>query len=172
MQTISTVSDEFRPEKRITAILKKYWDDLLNGRRFPAENEVKSSDLADIWDNCFIVKADNSSKKDDYQYTYLGQNIIKAYGKDLTGLNIKSSTLAAPEASHLANEYERVLALKRPVMDTGEMNISKDEVLKYRQILLPLGDDGVNITAILGGMSYKVDKREKRFFFLRFGSKK
>lgn len=169
MQDIQTVDAEFRVEKRITVILKQHWDGLLNERRFPAENDINKEALGEVWRNCFIVEASNASRKEDYKYKYLGENIIKAYGRDLTGLNIK---LATPEASHLAREYERVLALKRPVIDTGEINISKDEVIKYRQILLPLGDDGVNINAIWGGMSYKVDKREKRFFFFSFGSKK
>ncbi len=156
-------------EKRITIRLKKYWDFLCNERPFPKENEVNPKDLEDIWSNCFIVKANNSFKKEDYQYKYLGTNIIKAYGADFTGRKV--TAIAAPEAGHLAEAYEHVLAYKRPVTDEGEIHISKNETVKYRQILLPLGDDGVNITAILGGMSYKVVKNEKRPFFLRFTGK-
>lgn len=157
-------------EKRITIRLKKYWDLLRDDRNFPAEREISSKDIKNMWDNCFIVKADNSCKKEDYKYKYLGSNIIKISGSDLTGLKINS--LKAPEAGHLANQYEKVLATKLPVFDDGTITLSKEEVIKYRQILLPLGDDGVNITSILGGMSYRIMKSEKRPFFLRFGSKK
>lgn len=154
-------------DKRVTVQLRKYWDFLKEERAFPAESEINQRELANIWANCFIVKADNSCKTEDYEYKYLGENIVKAYGADITGLKINS--LAAPEAPHLAEKYENVLALKRPVLDEGEITLSKTSVIKYRQILLPLGDDGININAILGGMSYKIDQKEKKSFF--FGIK-
>lgn len=157
-------------EKRITIRLKQYWDLLREERAFPSEKEINQEDIQSIWDNCFIVKADNSCKKEDYQYKYLGTNIIIASGEDLTGRKV--CALNAPEAGHLANKYEKVLATKRPVIDEGSITLSKREVVQYRQILLPLGDDGINITSILGGMSYRIIKSEKRPFFLRFGSKK
>lgn len=167
---IFSVMPGLESEKRITIRLKKYWDFHREDRSFPSEKEVNSKDLQDVWDNCFIVKADNSCKKEDYKYKYIGPNIIKISGGDLTGCKV--NTLKALEAEHLSNQYERVLATKRPVLDEGLITLSKKEVFKYRQILLPLGDDGVNITSILGGMSYRIVKSEKRPFFLRFGSKK
>ena len=110
---------------------------------------------------CLINK-----NNEDYKYKYLGTNIIKAYGEDLTGLNV--NRMAAPEAGHLAEKYETVLALKRPVIDEGEITLSKIEVIKYRQILLPFGDDGINISSIFGGMSYKVEKGDAKKSFFSF----
>lgn len=147
-------------EKRITKRLRKYWDILREERQFPSESDINPSDIVDIWGNCFIVKADNNCKREDYKYKYIGENIIKAYGADLTGFDV--GKMAAPEADHLAAEYEHVLAYKRPVVDEGEIHLNKDTLVKYRQILLPIGDDGVNITAILGGMSYKIEKSKKK----------
>ena len=159
--TIFPAIDSIGSEKRITRRLRKYWNYLREDRQFPEEKEINPSDLTDIWNNCFIVKADNSCKKEDYKYKYLGVNIIRAYGHDLTGLNV--SSLAAPGAEALSEKYEQVLAFKRPVIDEGEINISKNKIVKYRQILLPFGDFGVHITAILGGMSYKIIEKKSRF---------
>ena len=153
-------------ERRITTIMKKYWNFLRKERSFPAEREINPKDISQIWDNCFIVQADNFCRKEDYKYKYLGQNIVRACGSDLTGLNV--SNIATTEASRLADKYEQVLASKMPVIDEGEIKISGKEIIKYRQILLPVGDGGVNITAIFGGMSYKIVRLSRTSVFLRF----
>ena len=155
---------------RITTRLKHYWDIARGDKFFPSEKDIKPSEIQEIWHNCFIVKADNSCKKEDYVYKHLGHNIIKAYGSDLTGLAVHA--IANVEASHLADKYELVLARKTFVMHEDELNLPGNEILKYRQILLPLGNNGINITAILGGMSYKIEKKEKRLKFPLFSGKK
>jgi len=159
----------FGAEMRITTRLKKYWDFLRGDKFFPSEKDIKPQEIESIWNNCFVVKADNSCRKEDYRYKHPGKDIIKAYGSDLTGLTVDS--IASVEASHLADKYELVLARKTFVMHEDEFNTPNNEILKYRQILLPLGEDGVNITAILGGMSYKIVPQEKKSFFSRFSGK-
>jgi hypothetical protein len=141
-------------DKRITVVLRKYWDYLREERAFPSEREINPAEIEYIWDNCFIVEAHNNSRKEDYIYKYIGRKIIDAYGEDLTGMAV--GKMVAPEAGHLADEYEKVLGIKRPVFDEGTLKAPNNGVIKYRQILLPLGENGIKITAILGGMSYKV----------------
>jgi hypothetical protein len=141
-------------DKRITIILKKYWDYLREGTAFPSEREIQPDAIAQIWDNCFVVVANNSSRPEDYVYKYIGKKIIAAYGEDLTGLTVDN--MVSPQAGHLAQEYDKVLAIKRPVLDDGEFKSPNKKLIKYRQILLPLGENGITITSIIGGMSYKV----------------
>lgn len=144
-------------ERRITGRLKKYWTKLSDGRMFPRESEILPSMISDMWDYCFIVKADNSCKKEDYQYTYLGQKIPDAYKRELRGISIQ--TLASLDAGNLEHEYEKVLAWKRPVISNSENTIGMDKVIRFRQVLLPLGEDGINITSILGCMSYRITSK-------------
>lgn len=144
-------------ERRITGRLKKYWTKLSDGRMFPRESEIQPSFISDMWDYCFIVKADNSCKRQDYKYTYLGQKIPDSYKRELRGINIQ--TLANLDAGNLENEYEKVLAWKRPVISNSENTIDVDKVIRFRQVLLPLGDDGINITSILGCMSYRITSK-------------
>jgi hypothetical protein len=154
-------------EKRITVKLRKYWDFLREERAFPEEKEIMPQNISDAWQNCFVIKASNSCKSEDFEYKYFGADLKEIYKMDLTGK--KAISIPIPEAAHFIEKYEQVLAFKRPVIDEGEITISKDEVIKYRQILLPFGEGGVNITAILGGMSYKTFETKKRFSL--FGKK-
>ena len=144
-----------KKSRRITTILKDYWEYTKHTRPFPTAGEVQKADLEEIWDNCFLVKADNSCvRPEDYEYIYLGKNVITAFGEDLTGMHIED--MHVPEASHLAEEYEKVLATKLPVYDSGELHLENGKTVLYRQILLPLGQNGITITSIIGGISYKI----------------
>lgn len=144
-----------RSSRRITSVLKNYWEYVKDDRSFPSISEVQKHDIKNIWDNCFMVKADNSCMSpDDYQYIYLGENVKKAFGEDLTGMTIEK--MHAPEVVHLAEKYEKVLATKLPVYDSGELHLENGKTVLYRQILLPLGENGITITSILGGISYKI----------------
>lgn len=141
--------------RRITSILKNYWNYVKEQRTFPSEDEIKQNDIPEIWDNCFIVRADNTCySTDDYKYIYMGQNVKKAFGEDLTGMTIEK--MHAPEAVHLAQKYEKVLASKAPIYDSGQLHLDSGKTVLYRQILLPLGENGITIKAILGGISYKI----------------
>lgn len=141
--------------QRITTIVRNYWEYLRGERSFPSENDINSHALGDVWDNCFLVHVGDSLSPGDYQYQYLGENIVIAYGEDLTGLRVDS--MVAPEAAHLKEEYEKVLLTRRPIFDEGEISLDNGtRMIKYRQILLPLGEKDGSIHAILGGMSYKI----------------
>ncbi len=142
-------------ERRISGRLTKYWTKLCDGRMFPSESEVKPVLISDMWDYCFVVKADNSCKREDYKYKYFGQNIAKAYQGELRATK-NIPTLINLDPGHLEEEYEKVLAWKRPVISNGENTIGMNRVIRFRQVLLPLGDDGININAILGCMSYRI----------------
>jgi hypothetical protein len=136
-------------------MLKGYWDFARGERNFPYQDDIKPHHLESVWDKFFIVKADNSCiSSDDYKYIYLGEKVIKAFGEDLTNMTIEK--MQAPEASHLAQRYEKVLASKVLVYDSGSLSLINGEKVFYRQILLPLGDNGITIKAILGGISHKI----------------
>lgn len=155
----------FGGEKRFTHKLRKYWDFLRYERSFPPEKDINPLDIVEIWLNCFILKANNSCSSDNFEFKYFGSNLIDVFGRDMTGF--KTGQIELEEAGYFIDKYERVLATKRPINDEGQIEISEYKTLKYRQILLPLGDDEVNISAILGGMSYKIFDRKKRFTLFR-----
>lgn len=144
-----------KSSRRLTAMLKGYWDFAKGEKNFPSQEDIKHYHLRNVWDKCFIVKADNSCmSSDDYKYIYLGEKVIKAFGEDLTNMTVEK--MHAPEAAHLATRYEKVLASKVPVYDSGSLSLVNGKTVSYRQILLPLGDNGITIKAILGGISHKV----------------
>jgi hypothetical protein len=140
--------------ERLTTTLKQYWDKVRKDNPFPIEALLDPKEVPDIWDSCFIVDANNETKEDGYFYKYMGNMISQAYRSELS--DIELDRVVNTQASHLAREYEKVLAMKIPIYYEGEIKISEKRVMKYRQILLPLGKDSINIQSIVGGFSYKI----------------
>lgn len=139
-------------ERRITLRLLAYWERLRGGRAMPTEQDIDPDDIADLWDECFLIHTQDLNKP-DYGYTYLGDRIRAAYDG---GLSEKDPVLLlSPNAAHMSESYQKVLASGKPLIDEGEFTNIRGQVIKYRQCMLPLGE-GSKIQAIFGGMRYKI----------------
>lgn len=143
-------------ERRITVRLVAYWEKLRGDRVMPLENDIDPEDLADLWDYCFLVQV-RDLQKSDYNYTYLGSAIMEAYRGGLSRED--PSCLVAVNANKLAFDYAKVIDSRVPIIQEGEFVNAQEELVKYRQCLLPLGT-GEKVDAIFGGMRFKIFSRE------------
>ncbi len=142
-------------ERRITLRLIAYWEKLRNGNLMPVEDDIDPDYIKDLWDYCFLIHVKDLSKP-DYNYTYLGEAIKKAYQGELDSNGEES--IATPNAKELAVSYEKVIRTCSPLLDEGEFVNMHNDIVKYRQCLLPLGENG-KVDAIFGGMRFKVFPR-------------
>lgn len=142
--------------RRITETLLRYWLQLRRGRYFPSEQDVNPEDIGSLWDNCFLVHISSkpTENQDYYKYTYLGGNLIHVYDGDITEEGVCKS-LVSPFTKKVSEKFDEVFETKRPVYDESEFTNSNNIIIKYRQILLPLGDNDDNVNYILGGMKWK-----------------
>ncbi|MFZ4540358.1 MAG: PAS domain-containing protein [Rickettsiales bacterium] len=136
---------------RINERLKAYWENLCKARPMPLESDVVIEDLKDIWDWCFLV----SYRDNKFSYSYLGKELIDAYGDDITGKEI-TETLLYPHPVSLLSTFRQVIQSKTPGVDESEFNNSRGSAIKYRSCVMPLGAHGHDSTAfLLGGMKWK-----------------
>ncbi len=140
-------------ERRITLRLIAYWEKLRRGNVMPTEDDIDPDYLKDLWDYCFLIHVKDLDKP-DYNYTYLGDAIKKAYQGELSSVE-EGSMVASPNAKELAVSYEKVIKTCTPLLDEGEFVNMHNDVVKYRQCLLPLGENG-KVDAIFGGMRFKI----------------
>jgi len=139
-------------ERRITLRLLSYWEKLRRGRPMPTEQDIDPEDLPDLWESCFLIHVRDLSKA-DYNYTYLGEKIADAYTHGTIKNDPESSK--HPTANHLTRNFAQVVGTCKPLLEEGEFLNLRQETVKYRQCLLPLGADG-KIEAIFGGMHFKI----------------
>lgn len=140
--------------RRITEILRHYWDAKTGNRPYPKESEISIEDLDDIWDSCFLVKVEGTPANPLFEYIYLGESLVQAYGEKPSERDI-CETLVYPLNNQLSEKFAEVYARSAPLEDDGEFTNSSNVPVKYRTIILPLGGDQGGISHIIGGMKWK-----------------
>lgn len=133
--------------------LMQYWQRLCASRLMPEENDIDPEDVAEHWPHCFLIQVFDITQRRDYNFTYLGEGIIRAYRDGL--LSAGEGIIISPNASELTHSFRIVLDTCAPVLAEGEFKSRHNQIIRYRQCLLPLGR-GNTVDAIFGGMSYKV----------------
>lgn len=136
---------------RINEQLQEYWNTLRGDRAMPLESEISIEALKEIWGHCFLVNV----HADKFAYSYLGPQLIDAYGDDLTGKEI-AETLLEPHPQSLFNSFKDVIRTAQPKVDDSEFVNSRGTMVKYRSCILPLGAHGhMSVAFLLGGMKWK-----------------
>ena len=140
-------------ERRLTLRLMAYWEKMRGERTMPTENDVNpDGDIIDMWDDCFLIHTADIDMQ-DYNFVYLGANIQMI----LTGGigDDPSRAWKSLNVKRLAPAFQQVIDSKAPVIDEGETLNDANQLVKYRQCLLPLGEDD-KVLAIFGGMRCKI----------------
>jgi hypothetical protein len=145
--------DSPHAERRLTGRLLHYWRQKSIGKPFPSEHDLDPDALGQDWDHCFLVQVRDIEHVQDYNYTYLGRNIMEAYRDRLHDEH--NAFMIGPNASMVSKSFGRVMITRAPVLEEGELVTISGRIVKYRQCMLPVGrQDGV-LEAIFGGLSFK-----------------
>lgn len=139
-------------ERRLTLQMLSYWERLRGTRPMPTESDINPEELSELWDDCFLIHESNMNQS-DYNFVYLGNNIRKAVCGSLE--NSATSTTQNLNMRRLTPNIAKVLNNKTPVIEDGELINDLNQLVKYRQCLLPLGD-GDKVLAVFGGMRCKI----------------
>jgi hypothetical protein len=136
---------------RMNERLQHYWQELRAGRAMPLESEIDMEALKDIWGHCFLVSIHDGK----FAYSYLGPDLVDAFGDDWTGKEIVE-TLVYPHPNSLLNTFASVAQSGEAGMDDSEFVNSRGVTVKYRSCVLPLGAESTpSVAFLLGGMNWK-----------------
>lgn len=140
-------------ERRLPLRLMAYWERLRGDRLMPSENDINpDGEISDMWDDCFLIHTANIHQE-DYNFIYLGKNIKAA----LTGGidDADTSSWQSLNVKRMAPDLQQVIERAAPVVHEGEMVNDANQLVKFRQCLLPLGNHN-KVLAIFGGMRCKI----------------
>lgn len=129
-------------ERRLSLRLLAYWEKKRGLRAMPQLPDINAAEeLHDYWQDCFLLRITDASSG-AYEFIHRG-SVIEEHWPDLETLQVSLATL---------------LAKATPLIEEGELAKGQREMLKYRQCLLPLGDEH-GIAAVLGGVRFKIFAR-------------
>ena len=133
-------------ERRLTEQLILYWNEKRGERKYPSMKDIQESEIGHIWQDCFFVAVREVAESPEHQYIYIGENIKQMFGGQL------ASTSVLPLADTLASQYYMVMQAKKPLIQETQFTNLDDEIIRYRQILLPLGPNDEVVDHVLGGL--------------------
>jgi hypothetical protein len=136
-------------DKRITNLILDHWNAVKGLKKFPSEKDLDPAFLEQLLDNCFLIKTEGIFDG-KYNYKFLGKNIMNAYGSDLT----RSMDDTSENPLSQRDKIKELLTHKRPIVDEGEFRNINGNLIKYRQCLVPMSSDGINIDSVFGGMRF------------------
>jgi len=140
-------------EKRLTSRLTEIWTRLKGDHDLPDIVMFNSGSIDDIWHYCLRLSVQKSSADTKtYQYDYMGQQIVEAYGKDLTGQTLSANIKNFPGAKIL-QRIDEIIKDPKIITDDGQFINTQSKVIKYRAILLPFGK--TEVTHVIAGISWK-----------------
>jgi hypothetical protein len=138
-------------EQRLTARLQRYWERIRRSNNIPEIQRFNAEAIEDIWPHCFKISIAGKF----YQYDYMGEPLIKLYGRDLTGQMADVRMKQFP-ASVVYAALRDVLDKREPVYGDGHLVNSDGRLIKYRSCFLPFGNAKRGVTHVVVGMSYRV----------------
>ncbi len=136
-------------DKSIIETVMKYWDELREGKKFPPEEDLDPDMLQEAWDHCFLIYP----RHNQFCFTHLGSVVKGAYGSDRT---IECRVfIESPAADSLTYKYQEVLESREPIIENAEFINLQDDLVRFKQCLLPLGpDENGEVTSILGCLHF------------------
>ena len=144
-------------ERRITNRVFNYWQELCANRRMPREEDIDPDILGDDWPNCFLLQTRDIDHIEQFNFTYLGENILQSYKN--AGIDADNLFLVGPNVFALAPRFIHVAQTGKPLMDEGIFFTSRDVKILYRQCLLPLSSKDKRVEAIFGAMLFKTEAK-------------
>lgn len=134
--------------------LQEYWNSLRGELAFPPESIIDPDEIADIWPSCFLISIDDVTRRLGYRYSYLGEDLVEAYGDDVKNPDV-ALRLISTASIPIVKKFDEVVARQKPVIDESEFVNLKHLKIRYRTCMLPLGQAG-HVTHILGCMRWKL----------------
>jgi hypothetical protein len=139
-------------ERRMHVRAYNYWVSLLEGRDFPAIDDLESNDVEDFAAHSVLL--DFTCGRDNPAIPYIGADI-----RDECGLTDDTRTISdvPPRSllSRLTDHYMQIIANRAPIGFEAEFVNQREENICYRGILMPFSSDGDAIDFIYGVINWK-----------------
>ena len=140
-------------EQRLTQRLLGYWKLIQKTNKMPQIEHFNNGAVEDLWHQCMMLSVD-TRKGAIFKFEFMGDHVIKAYGKDICGQIVESGAVTFPGVA----VYKRLLSMvsaTEPVEDGGFFLNGKGEMVKYRACFLPFGTEAKGLTNVIVGLSFK-----------------
>ena len=140
------------PHRRVTEQLLEYWTSIKGDKKYPSLGDVDEKKLAKIWNDSFVVEVFPLVFGYGHRFLHKGKNLSEEFTYDISGHFIKNTIIDFLENSN--DQYVKIIE-SGEIIHTEKVFDIKGHAVKFRQILLPLGDEESGVVdAVLGAMRF------------------
>lgn len=133
--------------------LEALWERWRAGRRMPGRRDIDAAQIPPaLVDRVALIDVEDAAAG-AFRIRLAGETVREMNGVPLKGLTLRE--LAAGGRVGVALDDYRVCALEaRPVRGRGDLRYRDRGWIAFERLLLPFGDDGGRVEAILAGFAY------------------
>ena len=129
-----------------------YWSALKGDRFAPARSELSPIEMKDQLGWIWLMDVMDSGE--DFRFRMGGDRVIQFFGRRLAGETLRTVIPEAPLFFSRFFDLVRLATLGRKPSAIGPAQTAYEpkSYLEVEALLLPLSDDGVNVTGLLGSI--------------------
>jgi hypothetical protein len=142
-------------DKRLANRFLNYWEGLRGDQDFPLISDLNLDHVGEFVP--YIFNIDLSSGMDDPKFRFLGRQLVRDCGGDLTNQGVSRLL----PLSCLARAVERrgeVVSEGKPCMIADEFINAEGNKVLYRAVMMPFSSTGATIDFIIGAINSKTVK--------------
>lgn len=139
-------------ERRMQVRAYNHWASLLNGRSFPAIEDLDHDDLPDF--GPYSVLLDFTAGIDNPSIPFLGAKLADECGAK-GEIGALADVPARSLLSRITDHYMQIIANQAPIGFEAEFVNQREHTILYRGILLPFSSDDDTIDFIYGVINWK-----------------
>jgi signal transduction histidine kinase len=144
----SAAPDKLRDRLRNPGLRDAYdrWSALRNAGGGLPDCDLFPSDDTTMNDNSFMVEA-GAGQADEYRYVRFGNALAERLGRSLIGQPVGAD---GDDLGSAGASYRRCQETAVPSYEYARFSLADEMPLLFERLLLPLSDDGVRVTHLLG----------------------
>lgn len=139
-------------DKRLANRFLSYWESLRGDKDYPLISELNLDDVGEFVPYSFNI--DLSVNRDDPKFRFIGRQLIRDCGGDVTNQAI-SRLLPQSCLARAVQQRDEVVNEGKPCMIADEFVDAEGNMVLYRAVMLPFSSTGERIDFIIGAMNSK-----------------
>ncbi|MGB0631989.1 MAG: PAS domain-containing protein [Alphaproteobacteria bacterium] len=134
-------------ERRMVLRLLSHWRQWCGDNQFPSFTDVNPVEMAEIWDYCFVL--DFVGYEDDPIVRTVGDKLQQYMSEPIRNC-LLSEVPPRTLIENAAGYYQEIFSRGVPISRGGEFVKYDGMKVLFRSIIMPMSDDGVVVSGLLG----------------------
>lgn len=128
-----------------------YWQSKLSGRSMPSRKDIEPTEIPELLANIVLVDVNHDPL--DFRYRLIGTAIVERIAFDYTGKRFTDLDHQQP-GSRVWDTAARLCSERMPLVSDIPYVGPDQWVRGYRDLYLPLSDDGEQVNMIMGVVEF------------------